>query len=1685
MILGNKMQGIFLALVLSTQPVTSQLTSFDTILTTTCDGTVRMFPDNQLLNVNVDAPFISRMYGKFVDGLRTYVKAKCGSFFNEAVFNKRFDIGSAILTGNEHFQETEFRSDACFDDPSTFTRDGSKMFGVIFGSHEYDMPSTCNWKTWEENGSCAFEYSVRGLQDTTLQVRIEKCSRYGGFPRIFAGCRGRGCSAFTPCLSSSSCGANQMCTDVVDFVGKDTLVSFLTSVGFYKSENSAGDPRNLIEQAIAAFGGLFPGGVRVGSSVCLPRAMGNWNFNRNSLLWWWFGTKRLYTWDKIIRTVSIAWGSGEVPTDDFFGCSDIVTEWVLINSIMNSWDGLVNGASPLEPKSNWVAMPNVVYPESENHIMSVQCDGMIHAFAGTAFPVRIYHPKLIDVLEFWAEQNMAAYPIFDVNSYLNNMALWRIEPYLQTMQGLHSTFGNIHNLWDPDFYFDLTGVGMSILDIRNWNNIKQMDVAIGLRRDRPNPLGIDFSANIRAAQCPGQEKGLTSLHVTCVGEICQQLLLRKTCATGADCGVGLCQALDGYYTNDYTASVLWGCDDLGIPTPWAAHFECPAHEPPGKNYVKLTTEQPVREMLNGVWAGMQYANCDGRAAEKCVSECEMNGASCLPVNGAPPTWNINSGICFPDVTAIDSSNVFSRNDRGAVTFLNILQPPLPLYTSAEVVVDPFPEPTNPVPKPPEAFKGVETLLFGSCEGQFRLFPDNELLSVSIDAEIVPRLFGEYMKAIDRYVTARCVTKAHPKLNDGSGRFIRRFHPLSYFVYSGMADEYDSCLDDSDTFVRDFVKLFKENNMYQESLYLPETCNNVTWFEEGSCKMKVPVRFIPDAALTFNIERCDTNFGYVRFAVGCEGGGCNAMANPCNDDADCGGNSRCVDPIQELGSKKVLNFFRDTLHFVGPKTTQLNAVQDFFNDFVTQFGSYFGGPTPGPGNKKVCFPKEYMSNPRKHNDRDDVMTVKKREKEYMVICGLDGTTWSYPNIWQGNYRLDEIASCSKINPGKLLGARGKTYPTYSLHDHLFVRGIPVQDTFKRPFTVGGGDCYSHDDCSTNGVLSLCLSSFDICTLGERSKECHLLSRSDLKCACSVGIPMRLGYVHHEDLASYGDKCQFTTTGLYNKYISPFEVAKLAVPDIPTFVPWDGLLSDGKTQFQREWSPFPEVRIPSGETHVMSVQCDGLITFFEGTPFAIRVYLPKKQELLQFIADKYISSMSSWIPLGMDPITAFNRDQSPWRPEMYLSRLLKDTGVFPVFASIANEFSFGLNVLGMGDFTFERFMEGKDIGVGLSYNGMREVMGGDFKANIRFQQCSQYPNGLVEMDVTCVGSICQNLQLKEPCATGSRCLLGSCISTHFYDKDILASALWGTDLDALREFGNDWASATTCPTKTLMGYLGVHETNNAKLFQNAASLYSLFIEDDCKGRPQCACLSPGCQWSDVDSSCSATSSIDPAWEQQEINLCLPKLFPFPDAFIKDLGYKTGQIGKPDSANIYSVGRGVSMDRTVTIYGVDTNVEVIGATQMVNITIPDYSCDKSSGGTGSQGSAGGSDGNTDSSGNGGGSTDTGSQGSMGSDGSTDTSQGSIGSDSDTNSSSSYDYDEAASNKTESGLSTGTMIFIVIGAAAGLAVMLIVGLYCAKSGSFKKQATFDPESLEQIYTEEENMQQLVDEDENTNALE
>ena len=1547
---------VTLTLLSGLQTASGQKTSFDTILSTTCDGTFRFLPDNKLVNVNIDAPFLPRMYGKFIDGIRTYAKEKCKELYDESVFKERFSVGGLLLVGNKWFVDgnSKGRSDACFDNPQTFTRDGLKMYEALFANAmQFDMPMTCTYEHVQEHGSCAFEYSMRGLTDVNLQVRIETCSAYEGFPRLSVGCRGRGCSIFTPCVDSS-CSANQVCTDVSDFVGKGTLNSFFIELGMFHSGTTTLSGRAVVESAIAAFGKLFPGGVNTGSSICVPMGVGNFNFEAvyDSYPGWPYSTFRTifysyasaWEFDTLLSDMmQNACNTARQISDAFY----ITNQNILTFGIMSAWDGLVNGTTVFEPKAHWAAFPDVEYPAGEDHLLSVQCDGLIHAFAGTAFPIRIFMPKLPDIMQFWGLQNMAAYPIRDTEDYLKNMAVWRIDPYLYSMQSGASTFGNIEYFLHPAFHFDADGAGMSTLQYSNWKTSKQLSVSIGAIPI----LGNDFRANVRASVCPNQALGLTRMHISCRGAVCKELLLAKTCSSV--CGVGKCQILSGYYSNDYVGQGLWGVNNPLIPLPWAANVVCPSRSPAGPNYEKLTTEQPIRGMLNGVWAGMQYANCDGRMPDKCVSECQMSGPNCVPVNGIPPTWDSNLGFCFPEVNKISVGNIYSVDSENGITFVDISAAAATQYTSAKVVIDPFPESSNHVEQPIKAFAGFQTLVTGTCEGQYQIFPDNELLSVSIDAPIIPRVFKTYMETVDKYVTDRCQAKGKVPPNIGEARFMKRFHPLSFFVSSGMVDDYDACLDDSDTYVRDFVKAYKEYSFLMENLYLPDTCNNVTWIEDGSCKMKIPVMMVPDASFIINIERCDSNHGYVRFAVGCEGGGCNSVLNPCNTDKDCGGNSRCVNPIDEIGPEKVFNFFRDTLHYVSAASPP-NAIRQLFDEFISKFGHYFkGSAVPGAGNKKICFPKEYYNSARqqynapKYNDDGVVVGIRTTlGVTHTPTCGLELNLTS-PDV-------TILAYSTEIDPNRFNGAvPGKKYPQgYNSH-YSFARGESAITKFGKTVSIGGGVCITHDDCTPPGskVQNLCMSSQDMYGI---EFQTHPAPTNDYKCACSVDHNIFFQGLFDPQFIAYGSKCEFNSVlQAYYGSTAEYHYYEMAAPDLAVFRPWDGLLDDGKTQFQKgdQWPKFPQVKIPSGETHVMSIQCDGMITFFEGKPFAIRVYLPKKQELLQFIADKYIASMSTWIPSGLNPSASFNVYQALWRPEVYFARLLRGTSRMLGFPSIAEEISFGDHVMDLGDFTLQKFLDQKASGVGASYSGMKYLLGNDFKANVRFQECSAYPNGLVGMDLTCVGEVCENLKFL-PCAPNTACRVGSCTATGFYNSDLIASVLWGTNSPMMEVYGERWPSMTTCPTIQPVGSIGVHETHRSGLLQVGGAFLSLVTTEGCAGRPQCACVS-GCFWK--ENSCVPTSTIDPKWRTEVIDFCFPKLFPFPRAFIQDMGYSTAQIGLPNSANIYSISNGVTMGREVTVYGINATVEVIGAAVMQDVTLPDFACDLNiSGGSGSDSSS-----------------------------------------------------------------------------------------------------------------------------------
>ena len=105
-------------------------------------------------------------------------------------------------------------------------------------------------------------------------------------------------------------------------------------------------------------------------------------------------------------------------------------------------------------------------------------------------------------------------------------------------------------------------------------------------------------------------------------------------------------------------------------------------------------------------------------------------------------------------------------------------------------------------------------------------------------------------------------------------------------------------------------------------------------------------------------------------------------------------------------------------------------------------------------------------------------------------------------------------------------------------------------------------------------------------------------------------------------------------------------KYAIVDKPLLGAWDGVLKSGGTHFDKLASlpKFPDIQLPKNEISLITIQCNGVISIMENSPLAIRIHLPQKQELLQFITEKYISEMKSWVKTGENIEDSFLRTQA---------------------------------------------------------------------------------------------------------------------------------------------------------------------------------------------------------------------------------------------------------------------------------------------------------------------------------------------------------------------------------------------------------------------------------------------------------
>ena len=248
-----------------------------------------------------------------------------------------------IFEGNKLFKKNSVANVSCLDSVETFTRDFTKLYELFavgdFVNGKYDMPTTCDFDTWDKMGSCAFEYVLPSFTDMALRVRIERCQNYKGFPRISIGCTGAGCRILTPCDSDASCPSGLSCLDMSQ---QFDVLSFLTSLGYYPNEAvgvGSFSPADFITKLIKVFGTYFPGKSNTAIGVCFPKASIDMfskpedrSFDYEDGLY-----------DKLLRALGYGWLFLYERTSCAFTGS-----YLLRNGVMRPWNGLLaNDKSPL------------------------------------------------------------------------------------------------------------------------------------------------------------------------------------------------------------------------------------------------------------------------------------------------------------------------------------------------------------------------------------------------------------------------------------------------------------------------------------------------------------------------------------------------------------------------------------------------------------------------------------------------------------------------------------------------------------------------------------------------------------------------------------------------------------------------------------------------------------------------------------------------------------------------------------------------------------------------------------------------------------------------------------------------------------------------------------------------------------------------------------------------------------------------------------------------------------------------------------------------------------------------------------------------------------------------------------------------------------------------------------------
>ena len=931
------------------------------------------------------------------------------------------------------------------------------------------------------------------------------------------------------------------------------------------------------------------------------------------------------------------------------------------------------------------------------------------------------------------------------------------------------------------------------------------------------------------------------------------------------------------------------------------------------------------------------------------------------------------------------------------------------------------------PPPKTSF---QTILMWDCTGRVRFLPDNPMFNVNLDIPMLPRLFEKLYESIGTYAKGHCQgTSLSPtKLRDRFHPLSFMFYGNRMYSTTDV-DEVD-CLDSAEAFTRDFTKLYKALAGKTTFEMPSSCKWDMWTKDPDPYRKKYPkCSFVHDlmeigASIQVVVQKCESHRNFFRVSVGCAGPGCE-LFKPCSVDEDCHAPDhmvcanpfRWVDPkvknaLPKFNESDVYNLMRDYLRFYGDEPFDADSKckahnpSVLFKKFLSTFEALIVG---SPAYRKlgktcsatdsaacmVCLPAHtsafettLSSFPGRWREVSDEFPKDRRKYDSDGCVLAPHRIVANDSVLMGR-TLPTILSPQQPTRGSLslFESRRAFFEAESplaQGTRLFLRGQTYQ--------IGGAACTSDINCGAAGICmnddeDFCEMAQDEC--GRHAGICeytpmgvcvpvHAPKQPPVqRCACFALDRFSAAAGGEEAdaaLFTYGASCSA------RMFIAPVDQEDL-LDTLHTqnvhkwrsrydaFVHWDGeKAADGLDPFKERdhWAKFPSMTAPSGEKHLVSTQCDGVVHFFMKTPYHMRLFAPKASEMLQMYSDWELGSWSCRDKRNVVFPASYMVSQAAWRPEFWMYAKLRDAdhgnteapmdggfetlfqklfdgtdGATPADTDYHSFWNFK-HLWRLSDgFNLQSWIEKKDKGIGVRYTGLACdganpptpkrscLMSKDFAVNVRMKECPAHPMGFVSLHVSCEGRSCEEIFYSTTCAGPPDCGYGAVCQPAFqsvYDEDTVSQWLWGVSRPVQpAPTGGDapFTASSLCPALETPGKRGSTSRERVGAVRQLAQRMWLGTRyPDCKRRNFERCWQ-GCEWrtdSDGQQGCQYEKGKEPpAFTGAKVQtFCAPVLHPlmadtFEQAAVLKQGFKTPVCRRgidtksfpllPDSACIYN--------------------------------------------------------------------------------------------------------------------------------------------------------------------------------------